>query len=133
MNLENIGVVGLGSVGRGLTARLIEHGFEVSVYDARMNRVAEAVAMGARAAVLPADAAEAADVVIIAVDDEETAEEVLFDHGGIGETLRAGGYVLDFSRTGAGFRERATARLGSFGITRVDMGNYAAATRFLAA
>jgi 3-hydroxyisobutyrate dehydrogenase-like beta-hydroxyacid dehydrogenase len=122
VQVERVGVIGLGRIGRCLTAQLVDLGVPVSVYDPQPRRVTAAVMRGATAALLPADAAESADVVIVAVDDEKTAEEVLFDHGGIGETLRSGGLVVDASRTDAAFSARATARLARFGITRMDVG-----------
>lgn len=122
MFVEEVGVVGLGDVGRAVAARLIELGFQVIVYDARPHEIAAAVELGARAAALPADVAEAAKVVVLAVTDETSAEEVLFDHGGVGETLCSGGVVLDASATGESFRTAATARLAEFGIRRVDVG-----------
>ncbi len=122
MNLENVAVVGLGQLGQCLTSQFVELGCLVTVYDPRPSRVAAAVRKGAIAAALPADAAESVDVVIVAVDDEQSAEEVLFDLGGVGETLRSGGFVVDASRTSPEFSARATARLAIFGIVRIDIG-----------
>jgi 3-hydroxyisobutyrate dehydrogenase len=127
VHIENVAVVGLGRLGRSLTTQLAGLGFAVAVYDPAPARVAAAVAKGATAAALPADAAETADVVILAVEDEQAAEEMLFDHGGIGETLRSGGCLVDASATGPAFRARATERLARYDITRVDL------TRFLTA
>ena len=124
MPIENVAVVGLGRLGRSLTAQLAGQGFTVFVYDPSPARVAAAVAWGGTAAALPADAAEPADVVILAADDEPSAEEMLFDHGGIGETLRSGACVVDASPTSAGFRERAAARLAKYEITRVDLSQF---------
>jgi 3-hydroxyisobutyrate dehydrogenase-like beta-hydroxyacid dehydrogenase len=116
-----VGVVGLGAVGRVITARLLDLGLAVTVYDENPTRLAAAVGLGARAAELPADVAELVDVVVLAVRDDRLAEEMLFELGGIGETLRSGGLVLDASTTSAGFAASADARLARFGIRRVDV------------
>jgi 3-hydroxyisobutyrate dehydrogenase len=124
VGIEHVGVVGLGRLGRSLTGQLAALGFNVYVYDPSPARVAAAVAKGGTAVALPADAAEPADVVILAVDDEQTAEEMLFDLGGIGETLRPGACVVDASPTTAAFRERASARLARYEITRIDLSRF---------
>lgn len=122
MTFRTVGVVGLNDVGHAITAGLIKLGYDVVVFDARVEQVAFAVALGARAAVLPADVAEQAAIVVLAVRDEATAEEVLFDLGGIGETLVSGGVVLDATASGPAFCEQASLRLAKLGLRRIDVG-----------
>ena len=121
MTVRAVGVVGLGGVGRAIAARLIDLGVVVTVYDPNPTRLAAAVRLGARPAVLPADVAEFVDIVVLAVGNDLLAEEMLFDLGGIGETLRTGGLVLDASTTSAGFAASADTRLGRFGIRRIHV------------
>jgi 3-hydroxyisobutyrate dehydrogenase len=121
MEIKHIGIVGLGRTGSAIAARLGAKGLDVTAYDQNASKVAAAVASGARPARIPADAAEQADLVVVAMPDEIAAEEALFDLGGVGETLREGGYVLDASATGPEFSRAATARLARFGIVRIEL------------
>lgn len=120
MGIQQVGIIGLGRTGAAIAARLVEHGFEVTGYDRDPERARAATAAGIATAQLPADAAETADVVIVTMPDVIAADEVLFDLGGVGETLRTGGYVVDASRVGPAFSRSATARLARFGIVRLE-------------
>lgn len=121
MTSNEVGVVGLGRQGTALAVRLTALGMRVHGYDRDRFAVAAAVALGVVPVTLPADAAEDVDVVFVAMPDEPSAEEVLFDHGGVGETLRSGGYVIDASSVGGLYSRTATARFAAYGISRVEV------------
>ncbi|MGY1643830.1 NAD(P)-binding domain-containing protein [Geodermatophilus sp. SYSU D00703] len=118
--VPRIGVIGLGTTGRAVAHRLLDDGFEVTVHDRDAWTVAAMVETGARPARIPADAAEPADVVLVSVPGEAAAEEVLFDCGGVGETLRGGGVVVVTSPTGPVFVLSAAARLAAFGVHTLE-------------
>jgi hypothetical protein len=120
MGIDSVGVIGLGATGSVVARRLLEQGFEVTVHDRELWKVAVMAGEGARPARIPADAAEPADLVIVHVTDEIAAEEVLFDCGGVGETLRDGGFVILSCETPGAFVRSAAARLAAFGITTVE-------------
>lgn len=119
-HITGAGVIGLGTTGRTVACRLADAGFEVTVHDRDAWTVVTMVQSGARPARIPADAAEPADVVIVCVPDEAAAEEVVFDCGGVGETLRDGGIVVVASPTGPAFVRSAAERLGVFGVGTVE-------------
>ncbi|MGY1590832.1 NAD(P)-binding domain-containing protein [Geodermatophilus sp. SYSU D00708] len=116
----SVGVIGLGATGRTVARRLLDHGFEVTVHDRDAWTVTTMVETGAKPARIPADAAEPADLVFVSVPDEAAADEVLFDLGGVGETLRDGGIVVVPSSTGPVFVLSAAARLAAFGVHTVE-------------
>jgi 3-hydroxyisobutyrate dehydrogenase-like beta-hydroxyacid dehydrogenase len=120
MAIARIGVVGLGSMGSAMAQRLVDAGFDVTVSNRTQATLAHCAPPGARTATLPADAAQDADLVVVSVKGEAAVEEVLFDHGSIGETLRDGGYIVDTSTTSPPFSRAATARLAAYGLTRVE-------------
>lgn len=119
MKTEYVSVIGLDPMGSAIAARIVACGYPVSVFDHCRERIAAVSATGARPAAIPADAAEEADVVFVNMPDEATCHDVLLDHGGVGETLRYGGVVIDSSATGDAFNFEANRKLGRFGITRV--------------
>jgi NAD binding domain of 6-phosphogluconate dehydrogenase len=120
MPTTNVGVIGLGTVGDTLARRLLDLGLEVTVHDRDPWAMMTLAAAGADPARIPADAAEPADVVFVHLPDEAAVEEALFDCGGVGETLRDGGFVVAASSTGATFVHSAADRLGALGLNIVE-------------
>ncbi|TIW43369.1 MAG: hypothetical protein E5V72_17735, partial [Mesorhizobium sp.] len=59
-----VAVIGLGSMGFGMAASLRRAGFEVTGFDVNEQMVARLVANGGRGAQTPAQAAQAADIVV---------------------------------------------------------------------
>jgi 3-hydroxyisobutyrate dehydrogenase-like beta-hydroxyacid dehydrogenase len=120
VGINSVGVVGLDATGVAIAQRLVERGFEVTAYDPDRRKIAAAVAVGARPARIPADAAEPAELVFLRMPDEAAAAEALFDCGGVGDTLRDGGYVVDASTTGPEFARSTAARLAALGLRSVE-------------
>jgi 3-hydroxyisobutyrate dehydrogenase len=120
MEIRSVGVVGLGPTGLAVARRLLGLGYDVTAYDRDAGRVAEAVAAGIHPAYLPADAAEAADVVFVRMPDEDAVAEVLFDCGGVGDTLADGRSVVDASGTGPASARAVARRLEALGLVAVE-------------
>jgi hypothetical protein len=118
--IKSVGVIGLDPVGGTVARRLLDQGLEVTAHDPDPWAVATMTPAGATPARIPADAAEPADVVFVHVPDETAVEEVLFDCGGVGETLRDGGFVVAASATSATFVLSAAERLAALGLKTVE-------------
>lgn len=81
--MASIGFIGLGKMGRPITARLLEAGHRVTVWN-RTAAVAEPlVAQGAVLADSPAAVADAVEVLFTMVADAGALEEVLVGPGGV--------------------------------------------------
>lgn len=119
MTAQRIGIVGLSEPGAAIARRYAASGFLVTAYDCDPEKVAVLQSAGVHPARLPADAAEGAALVFLCSADDVSAEEALFDLGGVGETLPDGGYVLDVSRVTPPFAAQASRRLAALGLTRV--------------
>jgi 3-hydroxyisobutyrate dehydrogenase-like beta-hydroxyacid dehydrogenase len=120
MTIERIGVVGLGSLGTWISHRLAGAGFHVTVTDLVRDRRDTLASAGFETATLPSDVAQDADLVVVSVHGDRAVDDVLFDHGGILETLREGCYLLDTSTMSPQFSREATERLAGFGLTRAE-------------
>lgn len=70
-----IGFIGLGQMGRGMAARLIERGYRVTVWNRTRSAAEPFLAQGARIAERPREALEA-DVVITMLADDAAVEAV---------------------------------------------------------
>lgn len=112
----NVGVIGLGVLGKPIAERLLTQGFTVAVYDVRAEPVAELAGVGATGCDSPADVAHRSDFIITLVSDRAQTDDVLFDPAGILTTIRPDAVVIIGSTLGPGpvqeFSEAIAARGG---------------------
>jgi L-threonate 2-dehydrogenase len=80
-------VIGLGSMGYGMATSLKRAGFEVTGCDVAPDSVARFEKDGGKGARTPAEAAEAADIVVSVVVNAAQTEAILFGKDGVAETL----------------------------------------------
>ena len=66
----NIGFLGLGMMGSGMSSNLLKAGHMVTGYDLNPESMAKLIEMGGKAAASAAEAVSAADVVITMLPDE---------------------------------------------------------------
>ncbi|MEB8338217.1 NAD(P)-dependent oxidoreductase [Streptomyces endophyticus] len=116
-------VLGLGAMGLPMATRLAG-AFPVHAFDVFEERRTLAAESGATPATTPADAAKGADVVVIAVRDQEQLESCLFGGGlveqGAADTLRAGAVVVVTSTVGVDAVQAVAARLAEQDVHLVD-------------
>ncbi|MEW6688648.1 MAG: NAD(P)-dependent oxidoreductase [Pseudomonadota bacterium] len=92
-----LGYIGIGLMGRPMVLRLLAAGYEVAVWNRSKEKLAAVVEKGAKAAGSPAQAARAADIVMMCVTDQNAAEQVLFGKDGISSSGKKNLLVVDFS------------------------------------
>ncbi len=116
---KKIGFIGLGNMGLPMASRLIDAGYELTVFDLRSECVDALVAKGASAAVSPAAVANAVETVLLSLPDPAIVRKVALGRDGVvtGSKVRT---VLDLSTTGAGAAQEIAAALAAKGITAVD-------------
>ncbi len=85
-----IGFIGLGKMGMEMASRLVEAGHEVVGYNRTRARSEELARRGGKTAKTIADAARDSELVITMVADDSAVEEVVFEPGGLLESLSAG-------------------------------------------
>jgi 3-hydroxyisobutyrate dehydrogenase len=78
-----VGFIGLGNMGAPMARHVVAAGHDVAVFDARREPVAELAAIGARAAMSPADVAPGAELVSVVVRDDEQVLDVTTGSGGV--------------------------------------------------
>jgi 3-hydroxyisobutyrate dehydrogenase-like beta-hydroxyacid dehydrogenase len=115
-----VGVVGSGAMGTFLVHRLAAAGYRVNVYVGGGGDFEEFAWCGATEVDVPADAAEHADVVLVALPDERAVEDAVFDCGGVSETLPDHHAVLDLSSVSPDYTESARARMTALGLTWLE-------------
>jgi 3-hydroxyisobutyrate dehydrogenase-like beta-hydroxyacid dehydrogenase len=98
--MASVGFVGLGAMGSRMARRLLEAGHELTVWNRDPSKAEPLVACGASAARTPADAAQAAEVVVIMVRDFEALAAVTEGPEGVARGLSEGATVIQMSTVG---------------------------------
>ncbi|RBY95903.1 hypothetical protein DQ237_12245 [Blastococcus sp. TF02-8] len=119
MDTSTIAVIGLSASSCSLVSRFLRTGHDVVVNDPDPSRHREAIALGAHAVRLPADAAESADIAFVTVP-ASLVEEVLFDCGGVGDALPEGACVVVAAESTADALASVSARLLLLGLRTVE-------------
>jgi 3-hydroxyisobutyrate dehydrogenase-like beta-hydroxyacid dehydrogenase len=106
--MMKVGFVGLGQMGSGMAANLIEAGHEVTVYNRTPTKVQALVAKGARAAAQVADACHG-DAVITMLADDHAVESVTFAEKGVIASLGKSQTHVSMSTISVALSERLSA------------------------
>jgi 3-hydroxyisobutyrate dehydrogenase len=117
-----VGCIGLGLMGEGISRRLIETGHTVAGYDITPARMAAAATWGVRTCTSPAEAARAAEIVLMSVTTSAAVEQVVLGERGIASVGRLDGKVLvDHSTTKIDATKQVASVLSAAtGMTFVD-------------
>jgi putative dehydrogenase len=116
----DIGVIGLGAMGRGMAASLRRAGHAVHVCDVRPEAVREFVADGGTGHAAPAEVARAVEVLVSVVVNAAQTEHVLFGADGAAAALRPGSVFVMCSTVDPQWSVALEARLEALGLLYVD-------------
>jgi 3-hydroxyisobutyrate dehydrogenase len=119
-DIRRVGVAGLGAMGSGVAARLLEHGYEVAVYNRTAIRAEPLAAAGARVAATPADLGNSVDLVLLCLADAAAVDSVVFGEAGLAPVLPYGALLADLSTIPPDFARRLAARLALCGVRALD-------------
>ncbi|MEO8259167.1 MAG: NAD(P)-dependent oxidoreductase [Acidobacteriota bacterium] len=98
----NVGFIGLGRMGSGMAARILEAGHDLVVYDVVAESAARAAAGGARVAASLAELCSGRDVVITMLAEDAVVHDVVFGPGGLRDSLGPGAIHLAMGTYGIG-------------------------------
>ncbi len=115
-----VGLIGLGAMGRGMAASLRRAGHAVHVCDLRAEAVAAFVAEGGTGHATPASLAAASDVVISVVVNAAQTEAVLFGEDGAAAAMRAGACFVMCSTVAPAWSSALESRLEALDILYLD-------------
>jgi len=94
---EKLGYLGLGLMGFPMTRRLLNAGYEVTIWNRSPGKVAGLFDAGAKPANNPRDVAATATIIFMCVTDAAAVEEVVFGPDGLAASPGVGKLVVDFS------------------------------------
>ena len=102
-----VGFIGLGRMGAGMAANLLEAGHDVSVYNRTRAKAEALTARGAKPAASVAEACKG-DAVVTMLANDEAVESVVLGHDGIVASLAAGALHVSSSTISVALSERLT-------------------------
>lgn len=103
-----------------MAAHLVRAGHELSVWNRSPGRDVDLLALGARAAATPAQAADGADIVFVCVSDSPDVEQVVLGPDGAAEAMAAGTVLVDHSTISPAVARDIAERLATRGVGAVD-------------
>jgi 3-hydroxyisobutyrate dehydrogenase-like beta-hydroxyacid dehydrogenase len=103
-----VGFIGLGHMGRVMAANLLAGGHALTVYNRSSDKATPLIGKGARLAKTPGDAARG-QVVITMLAEDHAVERVVFDKGGILDSLAPGAIHVSMSTISVALAERLAA------------------------
>ncbi len=112
--------IGLGRIGAPMAQRLIAAGYRLSVFDVVPQAMDALVAVGARAASSPGDAAAGAQAVFFCVSDGDAVESAAFGPDGVVSQAAQDTLLIDHSTTHPKLTRVMAARADSLGFGWVD-------------
>lgn len=92
--MKKIGYIGLGNMGKLMSGRLLEQGYEVAVYDIVPAALEEMAQKGAKPASSAAEAVKDADVVFLMVMNYKQIEAISYGESGILQAMKPGSVLV---------------------------------------
>ena len=117
---QNIGVVGLGAMGRGMAASLRRAGWNVHVCDVRLEAAQAFAADGGVACASPAELAAHCEVIVSVVVNAAQTEAVLFGDGGAAVAMKPGSLFVMCSTVDPNVSVQLEQRLAALGLLYLD-------------
>jgi 3-hydroxyisobutyrate dehydrogenase-like beta-hydroxyacid dehydrogenase len=93
--MEQIGLIGVGNIGRHFTRLLIKKGYPLVAVDRDPERLRFAVDLGATAASNPADVALRSEIILLSLPGSHAVESVMEGESGLLGALTEGQIVID--------------------------------------
>jgi 3-hydroxyisobutyrate dehydrogenase-like beta-hydroxyacid dehydrogenase len=117
--IDELGFVGLGSMGSRMVRRFLQAGLKVRVFDVSSTALEAAVAQGACVASSPAQLASEVATVLVSLPTPDVVREVAIGRGGLIEGDKIKRYV-DLSTTGIVVAQQVSEALAARGVATLD-------------
>ncbi len=118
--LMKIAFVGTGVMGQGMVANLLKAGHEVAVYTRTKTKADGLLALGARWAASPAEAARGADIAISMVGYPNDVEEVWRGPQGFMSSAKPGCVLVDMTTSSPALARSLAAEASAKGFVPLD-------------
>ena len=119
-NVDKIGFIGLGIMGKPMAKNLLKAGYSLLVYDIVGEAVEELVTEGAQGAASSKDVAENTTKIITMLPDSADSEAVILGPQGVLEGARPGSHVIDMSSIAPLVSQKIAAECTKKGVEMLD-------------
>ena len=115
-----LGFIGLGHMGRHMVQRLIDAGYQMTVYD-RTREIAQEVAQKeAKVAATPRELAASCDVILSSVTNDAALEEVMYGPDGALAGTKPGNILIEMSTVSPNTSRRLFEEARNRGASMID-------------
>ncbi len=118
--MQNIALIGLGSMGIGMARSLLRAGHAVRGFDVSREAIDKLAAAGGTAGIHPADAAAGCSVAVIVVVNAQQTETVLFGENGVVSTLDPGSVIISCATIAPSQAKDFAKRAEECGLLYID-------------
>lgn len=115
--MTRLGFIGLGIMGRGMAANLLEHGHDLTVWNRTPSK---AQGLEANLVARSVDVGPASDVVFVSVSDTPDVEEVVFGDLGVIHGMTPGDVLVDHSTISPGATKGFATQASELGVIWLD-------------
>jgi 3-hydroxyisobutyrate dehydrogenase len=116
----SIGFIGMGHMGSHMAQRLLDAGYQLTVYDRTKEKAQELGKRGALVAQTPKDLAASCQVVMACVTDDEAQQDVMFGPDGALAGVHAGSMIIDLSTVSPDASRRLYQAAKQQGVPMID-------------
>ena len=116
----DIGLVGLGIMGKPMARNMMKAGYSLTVYDVVGSAIEETVGDGAKGASSAKEVADKSSVVITMVPDSADSEAAILSPNGVLEGTSKGSVVIDMSSIAPGSSQKIAAACEAKGVEFLD-------------
>ncbi len=126
MNMEgdhmkpSIGFIGMGHMGSHMAQRLLDAGYQLTVYDRTKQKAKALGQRGAQVAQTPKDLAATCQVVMACVTDDEGQQDVMFGPDGALAGVHGGSMMIDLSTVSPDASRRLFQAAKEKGVPMID-------------
>src|SRR4051812_27884322 len=118
--MKRITFLGLGIMGAAMARRLLEHGFDLTVWNRNARRAEPLVNAGAKLAATPGAGARGADVVIAMLADDDASRGVWLGESGALAAMDRGALAIDSSTLTVKWMRELGAQAEARGVSLLD-------------
>jgi len=116
----SIGFIGMGHMGSHMVQRLLDAGYQVTVYDRTKEKAQELEHRGALVVQTPKELAANCQVVMACVTNDEAQQEVMFGPDGALAGVHAGSIIIDLSTVSPDASRRLFQAAKEQGVSMID-------------
>ena len=116
----SIGFIGMGHMGSHMVQRLLDAGYQVTVYDRTKEKAQELEHRGALVVQTPKELAANCQVVMACVTNDEAQQEVMFGPDGALAGVHAGSVIIDLSTVSPDASRRLFQAAKEQGVSMID-------------